>query len=218
MNEDVVIRLMTEREDVERQARAHCEANDGKRAATILIEAYGREIRGFLDSRLGCRDEATEVFSAFAEDLWRGLDSFRWQCSARVWLYTLARHAASRHVRDVRKRRARSVPLSQAGPLPEIQQAVRTATLVSAQTESRSRAAKLRETLPLDDQTLLILRVNRKLGWKEIAQVMTYEGEVVPEAKLEKEVVRLRKRYQLVTERLHRLAVEQGLVPPKHEG
>jgi RNA polymerase sigma-70 factor (ECF subfamily) len=212
-----LVNRMTDREALERRVRAHCEAGDGKRAATLLLEAYGREILGFLISRLPDRDAGTEVFSQFTEDLWRGLDGFRWQCSARVWLYTLARHASSRYVNDARKRRARSVPLSRAGPLSEIEQTVRTATLVSARTESRSRVTKLRESLPIDDQTLLILRVNRKLGWKEIAQVMVYEGDVVPAAKLEKEVMRLRKRYQLVAEKLRRLAVEQGLVEPDRD-
>jgi RNA polymerase sigma-70 factor (ECF subfamily) len=72
----------------------------------------------------------------------------------------------------------------------------------------------LRDTLPVDDQTLLILRVNRQLGWKEIAQVMVYEGEVVSDAVLEKEAVRLRKRYQLAKDKLRRMALEQGLLGP----
>jgi RNA polymerase sigma-70 factor (ECF subfamily) len=140
------------------------------------------------------------------------LDGFRWQCSARVWSYTLARHAASRYIDDIRRRRKRNVPLSRAGPLSEIAEKIRTGTRAGARTEARSRIAQLRESLPVDDQTLLILRVNRKLGWKEIAQIMLRDGETPDEAELDREAGRLRKRYQLAKDKLRQMAVEQGLV------
>jgi hypothetical protein len=64
---------------------------------------------------------------------------------------------------------------------------------------------------------LLVLRVNRKLGWKEIARVMWHDGEVVDDDLLEKEAMRLRQRYQAVKERLRRMATEKGLVPTDGE-
>jgi RNA polymerase sigma-70 factor (ECF subfamily) len=207
-----------QRDALEERIRAHCEAGDKKRAATALLEGYGRELLGFLISHLRDRDAASEVFSQFTEDLWRGLDGFRWQCTARVWSYTLVRHAASRYIKDARRRRGRQVSLSRAGPLSGIAEKIRTATLAAARTEGRSRVAQLRESLPADDQTLLVLRVNRKLGWKEIAQVMVYEGETVADEVLEKEAVRLRKRYQLAKDRLRKMAEEQGLVARDGEG
>jgi RNA polymerase sigma-70 factor (ECF subfamily) len=203
-----------DRDTLEGRIRAHFDAGDKKRAATTLLEGYGREVLGFLIARLRDRDAASEVFSQFTEDLWKGLDGFRWQCSARVWAYTLARHAASRYISDAHRRRARNVPLSRAGPLSAIEQKIRTSTMAADRSESKSRLARLRESLPVEDQTLLILRVNRKLDWKEIAQVMSYEGKVVAEAALQKEAVRLRKRYQLAKDRLRQMALEQGLIPP----
>ena len=95
---------------------------------------------------------------------------------------------------------------------------IRTGTRAGARTESRSRIAKLRESLPLDDQTLLILRVNRKLGWKEIAQIMLREGETSDNDDLEREAGRLRKRYQLAKDKLRQMAVEQGLVGDREDG
>lgn len=201
-----------EREGLEQKIRAFCDAGDRKRAATLLLEGYGREIFGFLVARLRDRDAASDVFSQFTEDLWRGLEGFRWQCSARVWSYTLARHAASRYIDDVRRRRGRDIPLSRAGPLSEIAEKIRTGTRAGARTESRSRIAQLRESLPVEDQTLLILRVNRKLGWREIAQIMLRDGETPEDEDLEKEAGRLRKRYQLAKDKLRQMAVEQGLV------
>ena len=200
------------REGLEQKIRALCDAGDKKQAATLLLQGYGREIFGFLVARLRDRDAASDVFSQFTEDLWRGLDGFRWQCSARVWSYTVARHAASRYIDDVRRRRKRNVPLSRAGPLSEIAEKIRTGTRAGARTEARSRIAQLRESLPVEDQTLLILRVNRKLEWREIAQIMLRDGETPGEEKLAKEAVRLRKRYQLAKDKLRQMAVEQGLV------
>jgi RNA polymerase sigma-70 factor, ECF subfamily len=209
---------LEDRETLERRIRAHWEADDKKRAATLLLEAYGRELLGFLIARLRDHDAALEVFSQFTEDLWRGLDGFRWQCSARVWSYALVRHAASRSVKDARKRHGRQVSLSRAGPLSQIEQKLRTATRTAARTEARSRVAALREMLPVEDQTLIILRVNRKLDWKEIAQVMVDEdGGVVSEDMLLKAANRLKKRYQLAKDKLRKMAIEHGIVVPDRD-
>lgn len=206
-----------EREALELKIRALCEASDRQRAATLLLKGYGREVFGFLMSRLRDSDAANEVFSRFTEDLWRGLDGFRWQCSARVWSYTLARHAASHYLQETRRQRERHPSLSRVGPLSEIAERIRTATLTSARTESKSRIARLRERLPADAQMLLLLRVNRRLAWIEIAQVMLHEGEVVENAVLEKEAIRLRKRYQAAKERLRKMALEEGLITARDD-
>jgi len=207
-----------DRDALESRIHAHWAAGDKKKAATALLEGYGRELLSFLIAHLRDRDAASEVFSQFTEDVWRGLDGFRWQCSARVWCYTLVRHAASRYIKDARRRRGRQVSLSRAGPLSAIEQKIRTATLAAARTETRSRMSRLRESLPPEDQTLIILRVNRKLDWKDIAQVMVYEGETVADDVLAREAVRLRKRYQLAKDRLRRMAEEQGLVGRGEDG
>jgi RNA polymerase sigma-70 factor (ECF subfamily) len=201
-----------DRDDLEACIRAASRSGDKKQAATALLEGYGQELLGFLIAHLGDRELAAEVFSQFTEDLWRGLDGFRWQCSARVWSYTLIRNAATRFVKDARRRRQRQVPLSQAGPLSEIEQQVRVATLRAFGTEAKTRMAELRESLHPDDQMLLILRVNRQLGWKDVARVTFHESETVADDVLAKDAVRLRQRYQAVKVRLRRLAKEAGLV------
>jgi RNA polymerase sigma-70 factor (ECF subfamily) len=199
-----------ERAALEREIQALCQAGEKKRAATLLLEAYGRELLLFLVSRMRDSEAAREVFSSFAEDLWRGLPGFRWQCSARVWCYTLARHAASRHLRDVRRHRGRESPLSQAGELAGPEQQIRTATRTSARTSAKNLIARLRERFSADDQTLLILRLEQRLSWTEIAQVMLHAGMPVEPAVLKKDAVRLRKRFQVAKERLQRLVLDAG--------
>lgn len=203
--------MNTQPSDLEIAIRARCEAGDVNGATTLLLEGYGRELSSFLAWRFGDRRVAREVFSDFSEDLLRGLRGFRWQCSARVWAYKLARHAAARYGREARKRRHRHAPLSHASAVAA---RTRTRTASSAKTEARERIARLRERLSPDDRILLVLRVNRRLAWQEIALVMAPAGRRPSAAMLEKEVIRLRKRYQLAKERLRRLAVADGLVDP----
>ena len=207
------------REAVERDIRAHCEAGDHDRAATVLLESYGGEIFRFVMSRLRDDDAAGEVFSRFTEALWRGLAGFRWQCPVRVWSYTLARHAASRYIADVRRRRAREASLSQAGPLSELREKIRTQTLVAMRTETKQQMAELRERLPLDEQTLLLLRVTRKMSWKDIARVLLdpSEGRELSEREIDQGAARLRQRFQVVKEKLRQMAREEGIVVGRDE-
>jgi RNA polymerase sigma-70 factor (ECF subfamily) len=95
---------------------------------------------------------------------------------------------------------------------------IRTETLASARTESKSLIARLRERLPPDDQMLLVLRVNRRLSWPEIAMVMLHDGETVEDAVLAKEAARLRQRYQAAKEKLRRMAEKEGLLRSRTEG
>jgi RNA polymerase sigma-70 factor (ECF subfamily) len=199
-----------DREALERRIRTFAEAGDKERAAIELLRGYGNDILRFLMARLRDPDAASEVFSQFTENLWKGIGGFRWQSSARVWVYTLASHAASRYIHDARRRRAHHVPLSDAGPLSAIGNKIRTATLAEARTESRDGIARLRDALPPDDQTLLVLRVDRRLDWKEIAHVMA--GEALADAQRDKEAARLRKRYQHLKDKLRQMAEEQGLL------
>jgi RNA polymerase sigma-70 factor (ECF subfamily) len=163
----------------------------------------GRDARG---------RELRTVFSQFTEDLWRGLGGFRWECSIRTWSYTLARHAASRYVADARRRRRRETPLSRSSELYDVAEKVRTQTLAAERTEVKSRVDQLREQLPVDDQSLLILRVKRRLDWKEIARVMIDEGEATTDRAIEKEAARLRKRFQAIKEKLRQMARDSGLL------
>jgi len=201
-----------DRAALEDSIRARCEAGDHEQAATLILQGYGREILGFLISRVRDADMAGEIFSAFTYDLWRGLPSFAFRCSARAWAYTLARHAASHHIKAVRRDLRRHARLSDAGCLSAIEAKVRTETLAAHKTEVKHRITELRETLPPDDQSLLILRVNRQLEWTEIAHVMLFQGEPLDEAVLKKEAARLRKRFQLVKERLRNMAKAEGLL------
>jgi RNA polymerase sigma-70 factor (ECF subfamily) len=84
----------------------------------------------------------------------------------------------------------------------QLAQRVRTATALHLRTESKSGVQALREELLSDEQSLLILRIDRDLSWREVAEVL---GEAEPT---------LRKRLERVKEKLRTLAQQRGLLGP----
>jgi RNA polymerase sigma-70 factor (ECF subfamily) len=178
------------------------------RAATRALEAYGPELFGFLVHLLGSEPDAAEVFSQVSEDLWRGLGGFSGECSVRTWLYVLARHAAARFRRTPWNRRARRTGDAKLDALVEH---ARTNTKPWLRTDVKDRWRALRASLSEEDRSLLVLRVDRALDWKDIARV-TLGSDSPAAAVLARESDRLRKRFQLLKVELRRRAREAGLV------
>ena len=203
--------MTVDRDGIERAIRQAWESRDYDAAATVAIREYGPEIMGLMVALMRAESEASEAFSLFCEDLWRGLPDFRWQCTARVWAYTLARHAAGRHAASPHRRPGRNLPLSRARRISRLAQQVRTSTLPLLRTELKNRVRALREQLPLPDQELLILRVDRQLSWRDIARVTSGEGKVAGEQELDEVAGRLRKRFHKIKAKLKRLAEAAGL-------
>jgi RNA polymerase sigma-70 factor (ECF subfamily) len=192
-----------ERQALEGRILAALDRDNLSQAATHIIRGYGPEVLGFLVGIHGDHDEASETFAQTCEDLWRGLPGFARRSSVRTWLYTLARYAAYDRLDKRGRARRRTVPLSDV--VSQLQARVRDKTLSFLKSETRSRLAELRATLPVDDQTLLILRLDKKLEWNDIARVMGCDN-------LTRESARLRKRYQLAKDRLRALAKKEGLL------
>ena len=203
------------RQALEAEIRQAWEAGDFDRATTAAVKGYGPEVLGFLAARLRDHAAASDVFSMFCEDFWRGLARFQWRCSVRVWAYTLAQHAANRYAVQAHRRPGRNVPLSQAHAVSKMVERVRTATMEHLKTRIKSRMRELREQLTEEEQTLIILRVDKQMSWTELAEVLAYDGGAPSEAALTKEAARLRKRFQLAKDKLRKLAEADGLIESK---
>jgi RNA polymerase sigma-70 factor (ECF subfamily) len=199
-----------ERAEIEDAVRRACQSGDYDAAATSTIRGYGPEVLGFLRAFHRNDQDAADVFSVFAEDLWKGLATFAWECSLRTWAYTVARRASHRTMRPARRAAARNTSES---VLSQVVAKVRTETLTYLRTEKKTKIRALRETLPEADQMLLVLRVDRGLSWDEVARVLSDRD--LGEVAVEREVARLRKRFQLVKERLVTLAKKEGLYPSR---
>ena len=171
-------------------------------AASTAIRQLGPQVLSYLAAILHSEADAHEVFSQFAEDLWKGLPGFRGESSLRGWAYRIAWHASARFVRDPYRRRGRRLETTEASRLA---QEVFSA-LAPEQSWRSQRVAQLRNMLEPEEKALLILRVDRALSWREVALALADEGE----APLSE--VALRKRFERLKEKLGRAAKEQGLI------
>jgi RNA polymerase sigma-70 factor (ECF subfamily) len=193
----------------EDKLRELVEAGDLEGAAARFIEQYGGEILSFLAMRLRDHAASSEVFSAFTEDFWRGLKGFRWKTTLRSWAYTLARNAATRFQRSRRRRQAQ---LAHLPTTPERAQERRSSTAPYLRTEVKMRMRALREQLPADDQSLLVLRIDKGLSWKELAVIFSGAGDAMEEAEMLRWSARLRQRFAAIKRKLRALAQEEGLI------
>jgi RNA polymerase sigma-70 factor (ECF subfamily) len=168
-------------------------------AATVVLRALGPEVLGFLSGALGDHAEADEVFAALSVHLWRSLRGFEGRCSIRTWTYVLARHELTRYRRGMRRHVRGRVPIS---GLQETLAVVRTTNRSALATEKERRLAALRADLSEEDRTLLILRVDRDLAWDEIALAFADDPQTLGDEDRKREAARLRKRFQILKQRL----------------
>ncbi|MGE0868344.1 MAG: RNA polymerase sigma factor [Kofleriaceae bacterium] len=195
-----------ERAAAEAPIRAAATAGDHAGATTAALRLYGTELLLFLRALANDDDLASEAFAELGEDLWSAIATFRWEASLRSWLYMIARNALNQLRRDPRRRPDRNVPLSLA---PELEAVNRTATLQIQRTEVKDEFRALRAQLDPEEHELLLLRLDRQLAWKEIAQVLGGDADVSTRA------AALRKRFERAKDRLRKLAVQRGLIGPE---
>jgi len=215
---EMVERDALEREALEREIRRCLDRGDQAGAATRALRGYGAEIHGFLRAFHRDEQDSAEVFARFSERLWRDLPRFRGDSSFRTWAYSLARHAALNYRRDRRRLARWQQPMaavsavSAVSALRALAERVRSRTPSYLRTERRSRFRALRESLPAEDQALLVLRVDRGLAWNELAVVLHDGPEPLGADELRREAARLRKRFQLLKARLLELGRRAGVI------
>lgn len=203
----------TESESVEERALGALDEGNYESATTLLLRQFGHEVFRFLSVAHRDEDDASDVFSAFAEALWTAIPTFERRSSLRTWMYAIARRTSLRHRRDARRRRNR-FELRSDSALFDLELEIRTATLSFLRTERKTRLSALRASLPIEDQMLLVLRVDRRLSWSDLALVL-HEGEDdqrLSSDELKREAARLRKRFQLLKDRLREQGRREGLV------
>lgn len=188
------------------RARAAGQLRD---VATLAIESYGPEILSYIEMMLRDRADSADAFSQACEDLWKGLPRFQGRSSMKTWFYTLARHAVSRLRRSAHPGRFASL-----SEVTDLAERVRSRTRPHLQTEVKVGFAAIRETLDEADRMLLVLRVDRKMSWNDVARVMTGEDQDQDpdEDEIQRAAARLRKRFQSVKEVIRERAIATGLI------
>ena len=185
----------------ELELRALVAAGEHERATEETLKTYGPELVGWLCSVLASEADAHDAFSRAAEELWRSLPRYAGRCSLRTWCYMLARHAAA-HVRG-RPSRQHELLVSQ---IPSLAHAVTHIwnTTRGLEQQTQDVYAELRASLSEEDQTLLALRVDRDLQWREIAQILL--GDDASDDELQRKAASVRKQFERIKDRMRELA------------
>jgi RNA polymerase sigma-70 factor (ECF subfamily) len=170
-------------------------------AATAVIRSLGPQVLRYLRSLLRHEDAAAEAFSQWAENVWKGLSAFRGEGTVRGWCFRLAYNAALNLQNEAWRRRGERLATSAASQLADD---LRTRTAVRVERQ-RQALDVLRESLSVEERSLLTLRIDQELPWADIAQALAAEGHPADPAAL-------MKRFERLKERLARMAKEQGLL------
>ena len=185
--------------DVDGQVTAALARGDTDAAAAEIIRRLGPQILGYLTRVLGNADDAADAFSFFSERLWRSIRTFEGRSSVRVWSYRVAWTAALRVAGDTWRSRRERFPTSMASRV-----AAEVLSLGAQQAEAESaEMERLRGQLDAEERSLLVLRLDRRLSWREVAEIMSAEGRALDEAAV-------RKRFERLKDKLGKLAKERG--------
>ncbi len=202
--------MSTEQSEPEGAIRELCVQERWQEAATAILERYGRELLEYLVAIARSETDGADAFSQFTEDVWRGLPRFRWESSARTWCYALARNALSRLRRQAHRKPGRGIALSDAPEVARLAEHVRSTTIVYLRTVVKDEVAALRRQLSPDDQAILILRIDRRLPWLDVARALADEGETPDAAELRKRSAALRKRFERIKADLRALVARHS--------
>ncbi|WP_224241391.1 RNA polymerase sigma factor [Hyalangium gracile] len=196
------------REQLEQEIRELCLRGDTAGAVERALQGYGMEIMRLMASVLHNPELAKDAFSVFCESLLKGLPSFRWESSFRTWAYRLARNACYQLVHAPS---ARETPVSSSA-IPEAPLGNRSDTRPWQRTSVKERFRALRESLEPDERMLLMLRVDQRLAWTEVARVMWDSDEPMTSAAVTRKATALRQQFQRIKVHLRQMAIEQGLI------
>ena len=164
---------------------------DFRNGVALVMRELGPSVYGLLMTLLRKREDAAEeAFSLFAENLWRYAPTYRGDGSLEAWVYALARNAAVTVTRDGWRKKGRRLATREAEKLAED---VRTRSALRRERQA-SVLEQLRDTLDLDEQLLLALRLDEKLSWEDVARVMSSDGPQVDSQAVRKRFERLKVR------------------------
>ncbi len=169
-------------------------------AATEALRGYGPEILRYALTLCRSPDDAKDVFAEFAERLWKALRKLQ-APTVRALAYRLVRNAAADFYSDAYRRRRITLPSSLGSRLAE---SIHRTTMASLKRHA-DRLARIRANLTPEEKTLLLLRLDHRLSWEEIADVLGGE-QPGPDA------ATLRKRFERLKAKIGRKAREADLL------
>lgn len=191
------------RSALDETVRSAIAAGDIDGATARVLDAYGRELLTFLHAIARTPADADDAWGVLCAAIWRSLGGFEGRSSVRTWVYVLARRAL---IRVTRRQRKDDVPLSQASAVGRLAAELHRTSLPHL-APVRDRFGELRAQLDADDQTLLILRVDRDLSWREVAEIIAEDGD-----DLDRVAATARKRFERIKAQIQAMATAAGLI------
>jgi RNA polymerase sigma-70 factor (ECF subfamily) len=182
----------------EEQLQLLCEQGDFEEATKQAIRTFGPEIFGWLCSITKQRSISEDVCQQFCIELWRGLPSFRWEGSLRVWSYRVAWRELIRAQQSQKRRKEEHLPTSQFLLLKQEVSSIH--ENINAK-QVKSRLVELRQELPEELQSLLVLRIEREISFAEIAGILEMTEESA------------RQKFKRAKDKLKEMAQKEGLIP-----
>ncbi len=182
----------------ESELREAWDAKAFDRAATMALDRYGSELLGYLHAMARPPLDPDELFSEPCERLWRNLPDFQWKSRLREWSDVIARTLLRSGIRSARGPRGR-VDALVSTDFSKMADKIRSTTPPHVRTQAKDRLQEIRESLEADEQSLLILRVDRNMAWNEIADVLADPDDTRSQAQRS---AGLRKRFERLKERL----------------
>ncbi|NTX12604.1 sigma-70 family RNA polymerase sigma factor [Myxococcus sp. CA056] len=194
-----------EREALEQRIRERCTLEDTAGAVEAAVEGYGPEIRRLLGTLLREPEQAREAFSIFCESLVRDLPGFRWESTFRTWAYRVARNVAYRMATAFSPGRERVASRE----MVDLMHVERSGTAPWLQTSVKDRFRSLRAQLEPGERNLLLLRVDRRMSWLDVAREL---GGTQSSEGLQRKAAVLRQQFKSLKERLRELARDDRLI------
>lgn len=185
---------------IDARVRAELARGEPATAAATAAGFFGPEVYGFITTTLAGRRGAHGVYACFAAELGRELPAFGWRCELRVFAYYLARRALRQHREGAAEGAAAALVPAALVHLP--------AHLPTHRRTRRLAVLTLRSALAPLDRELLVLRIDRRLRWSDLA--ITSLGEAAAVAALDAEARRLRERFRALRLRLRALTPPEG--------
>lgn len=176
--------------------------DDLRGAIDVVYRTLGPQLAAYVAAMVRDTDVADDVLGDLYLRLSEGIGKFERLGSFRGWAYRIARNLALDYLRGPRHRRERRFATSEQSRLV---QEVREGTRPYLKTAARDALSRVRAGLDPDEQTLLILRLDRHLPWEEISEVLSEPGmSVAPAA--------LRQRFARLKEKVRQLLVREGVI------
>ena len=144
------------------------------RAFDRFFDRYGDALLGHLTGMIGDRTGAEDLLQETMIRVWRKIEGYREQGAFRAWVFRIATNLALTELRRARYERA---GMEEAGRADARENSNPEREWIGKEREERLEAALL--SLPDDQRAVMLLRIRRGMGIREIAGILSVpEGTV----------------------------------------